>query len=260
MTWANKRKFFYLSIVALIFLFVLFLLIRPYLNRAPTCFDNKQNGKETGIDCGGNCLKACTLEVNEISILWARTFEVVPGRYNTVAYLENNNRNAVINSISYRFRFADKDNIYIGKREGTAYIPPSGKFAIFEPAIDLGNSVPVYTSFEFTQIPTWLQISEQKANQLKLLISDIKLENQDSLPKLSATIKNNSLFQIPNINVITILYNQKGNAISASKTYLDVLSGEESSNLIFTWPQPFKEEVMIKEIIPIFNIFSVKIQ
>jgi hypothetical protein len=260
MTWASKRKVFYLAIVAVVVLFFIYLTIRPYINKTPTCFDDKQNGTETGVDCGGSCQIACTIQVDEISVKWARAFEVVPGRYNAVAYLENHNKDTVINSISYRFRFADKDNVYIGKRDGTTYVPPSGKFAIFEPAIDLGNSVPVYTSFEFTQIPTWITVSEEKANQLKIFVSDIKLENEDTSPKLSAVVKNNSLFQIPEINVVAILYDEKGNAVSASKTYLDVLDGEEIRTINFTWPEAFDKKVIVKEIIPLFNIFSVKLK
>ena len=260
MSWAAKRKLFYLTIIALIILFFLYLFIRPYLNQAPTCIDKKQNGTETGVDCGGSCQLACTLQVDKLSVLWSRIFEVVPGRYNAVAYLENHNQDTVINSINYRFRFADKNNVFIGKRDGTAYIPPSGKIAIFEPAIDLGNSIPVYTTFEFTSEPTWIQVSGDKVNQLKVLVSDIKLENEDTAPVLKALVKNNSLFQITNVNIVAILYDAKGNAVNVSKTYLNQLDGEEIKNINFTWPQAFGDKVVQEEIIPIFNIFSVKLK
>ena len=105
-----------------------------------------------------------------------------------------------------------------------------------------------------------LRVSEEKANQLKILVSDIKLENEDSSPKLSATVKNNSLFQIPEVNIVAILYDEKGNAVSASKTYLDVLNGEETRTINFTWPEAFTDKVVVKEIIPVFNIFSVKLE
>ena len=259
MNWAAKRKLLYLSIIVVVFIFLVYLMARPYINKAPTCTDAKQNGRETGIDCGGNCMQACTLEVDKISLLWSRAFIVVPGRYNAVAYLENQNINTVVNKISYRFRFADKDNIFIGKRDGTAYIPPSGRFAIFAPAVDLGSSIPVYTSFEFTEQPVWLKVQKEQVNQAKIFISDIKLENEDTSPKLSATVKNTSLFQIPEVGFVTILYDEKGNAVNASQTYLDRLYGEQVSNINFTWPQPFTAKVVEKEIIPTFNIFSVKL-
>ena len=256
MTWALQRQIFYLTIVIAFFAVLSLLIIYPYFNKAPTCVDQKQNGDETGIDCGGSCALACTFQVDQISILWSRIFKVVPGRYNAVAYLENHNENTAINKIHYKFRFADKDNIYIGKREGDTYVPPSGKFAVFEPAIDMGNSIPVYTTFEFTEMPVWIQVSEEKINQLKVFISDIKLEDETTNPRLSAQIKNNSLYRIPNVNVIAILYDSSGNAVSASRTYLDVLLGEASAQINFTWPEPFLKKVIAKEIIPIYNIFS----
>src|SRR3989339_265818 len=130
MTWAFKRQFFYIFILVLFFAVFGFLIAYSKLNKAPTCFDNKQNDTETGVDCGGSCANACLAQVDPISVLWARAFRVVPGRYNAVAYLENHNKNIAINKVNYKFRFADKNNIYIGKREGSAYVPPSGRFAI----------------------------------------------------------------------------------------------------------------------------------
>ena len=259
MTWAARRKILYIAIVLAFFVVLGFLIIYPHLNQKPTCTDSKQNGDETGIDCGGSCTIACTFQVDKISIHWARSFRVVSGRYNAVAYLSNSNKNTAIEKINYRFRFADKDNIYIGKREGSTYVPPSGNFAVFEPAIDMGNSVPVYTTFEFTEEPIWINISEDKINQLKVLISNINLQNESTSPALSAMVTNTSLFQIPDVNVVAILYDAGGNAISASRTYLDVLQGEESSTIHFTWIEPFSAKVISEEIIPIFNIFSVKL-
>jgi hypothetical protein len=260
MSWALKRQIFYVFVLIAFFAVLGFLIIYPKLNKAPTCMDGKQNGLETGVDCGGSCALACIADVEKISVLWARAFRVVPGRYNAVAYLENKNPAAVVKKIKYRFRFADEDNIYIGKREGETYVPPSGKFAVFEPAIGIGNSIPVYTTFEFSEVPVWVQISEEKASQLKVFAKNIELVDQDTAPKLSATLKNNSLFMIPEVNVVAILYNEKGNAISASRTYVDLLRGEEEVDLNFTWPEPIIGKVIAKEIIPMFDMFLVKLK
>ena len=103
---------------------------------------------------------------------------------------------SAIKKIHYSFRFADENNIYIGKRDGETLIPASGKFAIFEPAIDFGNSIPVYTTFQFTETPAWLQVPEERMNELNVAVFDIKLVDEMTKPRLSATIKNDSLFII----------------------------------------------------------------
>ncbi len=260
MTWAFKRQIFDVSLILIFLLVFGSLILYPKLNKPPSCTDNKQNGSETGVDCGGLCARACIEEVDPLSVLWSRAFKVVPGRYNAVAYIENHNPTTVVNKINYRFRFADENNIYIGKREGSAFIPASGKFAIFEPAIDMGNSVPVYTTFEFTQAPQWTQVSKEKLDQLKIIISKMSLVDQTTSPKLSASIENSSLFIILEVDIVAILYDASGNAITASRTYLDVLSGEEIKDINFTWPEPLTGDVVSTEIIPMYNISLVKLK
>ncbi len=260
MTWALKRQIFYIIILILFVGVFGFIIISPSLNKAPTCSDGKQNGTETGIDCGGSCPNACLADTSPISVLWARSFEVVPGRYNAVAYLSNHNKNDAVEKISYTFRFADENNIYIGERTGTTYVPPGENFAVFEPAIDIGNSIPVYTNFTFTEAPSWLQVDQTKIDQLKVLVSNIQLTAADTAPRLSATVTNNSLFTIPNVDVVAILYDASGNAVSASSTYLAQLNPLSSANVNFTWPEPIQGAVVQKEIIPMYDIFSVSLQ
>lgn len=258
MTWALKRQILYICILFSVFSLFGFLIVRSSLNVAPTCTDNKQNGSELGVDCGGSCARACSFQVEEISVLWTRAFKVVSGRYNAVAYLDNHNKNAAINKINYRFRFADKDNVYIGKREGTAFIPPFGKFAIFEPGIDTGNSIPIYSTFEFTEVPEWTIVPQEKINKLEISASNITLLNEETNPVLSATITNKSFFSIPDIYVVAILYDEDHNAVSVSRTYLDELMKEEKRDVVFTWPEPFTSKIIAKEIIPMYNILQLK--
>jgi hypothetical protein len=258
-TWAHKRQIFYVTILVLLILFLGFLIIFPSLNKPPSCTDGKQNGDETGIDCGGSCPMACSSQVDSISVLWTRAFMVVPGRYNAVAYLTNHNKNAAIEKIDYRFRFADANNVYLGKRDGSTFVPPGGNFAVFEPAIDIGNATPVYVTFEFTDAPVWLQVPQDKIDQLKISVSNIQLSGETTNPNLSATIKNTSLFTIPDVGVVVILYDASGNAISASRTYLTELEPLESTDINFTWPEPFSSVVISKEIIPMFDIFSAQL-
>ncbi|MCF7833675.1 MAG: hypothetical protein K9L98_00735 [Candidatus Pacebacteria bacterium] len=254
-TWAVKRQIVYVTILAIFFGIFGYMIIAPIIRQIPSCDDGRQNGDEAGIDCGGSCALVCIFQVDEINILWSRAFEVVPGRYNAVAYLENQNESSAIRRIRYRFRFADKNNIYIGMREGEVMVPPSRKFAVFEPALDFGNSVPVYVNFEFLETPVWVKAPEDKLKDIKLVVSDIELVDQDTAPKLSATIKNNSLFIVPEIDISAILYDKEGNAITASRTYIEEMVGGENKKIYFTWPRGIEQEAIAKEIMPTFDIF-----
>ncbi len=260
MRWALKRQICYIVILAVVFLVFGSLIAYPYFNKAPTCSDAQMNGQERGIDCGGACARACTAEVAPLSVLWSRAFKVTEGRYNAVAYIENPNRNIAAQKVSYRFRFADANNVYIGKRDGSTYVPPSGHFAVFEPAIDVGHSTPVYVTFEFTSAPPWTRVSQEVLSQLKVTSSNIVLVGEDTSPRLRATVRNNSLFYIPEVDVVTILYDATGNAVSASRTYLDELAPEESVDVGFTWPEAFERKIIEKEILPMYDIFSVKLK
>lgn len=256
MTWALKRQIFYVIVLILFLLFFGFIIFYPKLSKEPSCMDGKQNGSETGVDCGGSCLRACVAEVDDLSVIWARAFEVLPGRYNAVAYVANHNKNTAIRKINYRFRFGDSKNVYVGKRDGSTFIPPGGNFAIFEPGIDVGHSVPVYTTFEFTEAPNWLQVAQNKIDQLKILISNIELVGEKTAPKLSASVRNTSLFTLKNLGVVAILYEANGNAVSVSRTYIGELKPLEEKMINFTWPKPFEQPIVEKELIPIYDIFS----
>lgn len=260
MTWASRRQISYIFFLLLFLLGIGYFVVYQQLNKTPTCFDSKQNGNETGVDCGGSCALACANQVDKVSTIWTRVFKVVDGRYNAVAYLENHNKNIAVMKIKYKFRFSDKDNVYVGSREGETYIPPTGKFVIFEPAVGTGNAELVYTDFEFTEVPVWVQIREELVNQVKVFVLQNKLENEETKPFLSAVVKNNSFFRIPEVSFVAILYDDMGNAINVSHTFIEVLFGKETKTINFTWPEPFSKKVTTIEIIPMFNISSAKLK
>lgn len=258
MTWALKRQILYFLGLAIFIFGMIYVVFYPEFHKAPTCTDGKKNGDEVGVDCGGSCAIACSIQTSDVALLWTRSFKVVDGRYNAVAYLENQNKNAAVYNIHYRFRFADKDNLYIGSREGETFIPPNSKFAIFEPAVDVGHAVPVFTTFEFTEKPTWIQVPFEKLSQLKLSVLDSSFSSEENIPRLSTSIKNNSLFDIPSIKVVAILYDASGNAIDMSSTMIEKIKPNQTLPVSFTWRTPTEVTVIKKEIIPMFNIFSVK--
>lgn len=256
MTWSQKRKLAYGFIFLILLLGVVALIVVPVITRAPSCGDLKQNGDEKGVDCGGSCILYCPSEISPIIVLYARSFPVTDSTYNAVASIENQNVRAITKEISYVFKLYDKDNVLITERTGKTFIGPNSRSAIFEPALQVGNRIPVYTRFYFTSTPHWLRATDDQMKTL-VRVENKKIESVDTTPFVRAEIVNISLATVSRTPVIAIVSDSSGNAIGASRTQIDELSPDDIEEVFFTWQKPFSDENISVEIIPRVNPFSV---
>ncbi len=250
MNWAVKRRLQYSGGLFGVFLIILFIFLYPVIFKKPTCTDNKQNGIETGVDCGGSCSLVCTDSASEPVVLWSRAFPVLEGYYNFVALIENQNKNSAIRNVSYEFRAYDENNRLLGRRQGSTYIPPNKQFAIFEPRFASGESKIKSITFEFVPPYVW-EKKDPTLNNLLLFVDNIEMGTDIESPSLSARVKNDSVYDIPSFEAIAILYDIDGNAINVSKTVKDGISNGSTLPLFFTWPEklssdPVKKDVLIK--------------
>lgn len=207
----------------------------------PTCFDGARNQDELGIDCGGSCQFLCKFQVLEPTLLFSRSFEVVPGTYNAIAYIENPNFEAGVESVSYKFRLLDKENNLIAEREGSTFITPGNISPIFESAIKTNGNIPTRTFFEFQETLEWIKVIAGEEKNLS--IENRILKNTDTTPRLDAVLKNDSVFEIHDVEIISVIFNALGNAVATSRTFIDIVPERSETNLVFTWPQPFKIEL-----------------
>jgi hypothetical protein len=247
MSWASRRRSTYLGIAFIVIIAVLTGLFFLFFDKEPTCTDNKMNGDERGIDCGGSCEDLCLAQISDPVLLWSRAFKVTDGTYNTIAYVENPNFIAGISRISYIFKLFDNENLLIAERKGRTFISPNGITPIFEGAIRTGQRIPVRTFFEFSDTPQWAELTDDRSS---LSVSDIVLSDADSSPRIEAVLSNSSLESVASIEVVAVLFDIDGNAIAASSTFINRLSDRSSQRIVFTWPDAFPSSVSRIEIIP----------
>ncbi len=256
MSWAARRRLIIFFILVVFFGGLTFLRYKKDIFRAPTCTDLKQNGTETGIDCGGNmCTNLCTFEVKIPTVLWSRSFAITDSVYNATAYIENKNE-AATKSIGYEFRLYDSSGVLVARREGSALIPPLGRYAIVETGIAVGNTSVRRTTFEFSKTPAlWEKIPESIA-RLRVNTSNIFFDDSGAIPRLNALLTNVSpTVTLNNTSVAAILYDADDNAISVSQTLVQILSPNASSPIFFTWPRSLGKSVIRHEIVPIIDVF-----
>lgn len=257
MSWALRRQLFYILIVLAFVALVLFGMFYKVIFKAPTCFDTKQNGEEVGVDCGGACSLYCKEQVSSPVVLWSRAFPVVGSNYNLLAYVENQNKRGAVAKAEYEFKVYDTNNQLIGRRTGTTFIPPNQRFPIFESRFDVGSAIPRYVTFSFTNELIW-QVKDPVLSTLPLRVDRVVLGEDTQAPSLTARISNESIYDLPEFDIVAILYDSMHNAIAVSKTHKDGLKSNTSAPLLFTWPNPFSDTpVAPLTVLPMINPFSV---
>ena len=72
--WAFWRRLYYGSgffLVSALFCVGIYFV---FFAQPATCFDGVMNGSETGIDCGGGCVRVCAADVAAPRVVWAKSF------------------------------------------------------------------------------------------------------------------------------------------------------------------------------------------
>ncbi len=253
MSWASKRKLFYLLVVIGVIAAISAVPLWRVFNKPPSCFDGRQNQNEGGVDCGGPCSLACKEDVSPLVVEWSRAFKVEDGVYDIVSFVENQNSNYGAKKAIYHFKVYDKDNILIAEKFGKTYVKEREKFAVFEPGLKTGKRIPQRVFFEFDPEMSWEKLSTKP---LGLSAKNKSISDIDSEPRLSATIVNESFSALKNIELVAVLYDINDNAIAVSSTVISSLDKNSSKEVTFTWKETFQVNPSRIDIIPRVNPFE----
>ncbi|HWP61322.1 MAG TPA: hypothetical protein VN495_01850 [Candidatus Paceibacterota bacterium] len=238
MSWASRRRATYLGSV----LFVLAVLIaipvaHYFFSIKPTCFDGIQNQGETAADEGGPCQKLNPSDLSSWGSAWARSFQVRPGNYTSIAYIINPNDSAGVSQADYQFGLYDAGNVLVQQVQGTSFILPGGITPVIVTGIDTGNRIVVHTYFEFTDATLDWERMVSPASVVQ--IGNTQVSDTDTSPRIVARATNSSFTALSNIKFIAVVFDPQGNAIAASQTALDSLAPNSPQQITFTWPAAF---------------------
>ena len=212
---------------------------RVYFYSPGECFDNATNRDERGIDCGGSCVRICAADTLPPKILWAESFNITGNQYNAVAYVENVNSVASAPLIKYTFEFFNGTQ-KVGERSGETVLPPSSIYPIFEGRITLDSDTVTNTTLTIEPIDVWVPATIGRG-QFKT--TNLNLTGADLRPRLDVTIENTELTAAQNIEIVATLFNEDGQPITASQTFIDSLAGRSIKDIVFTWPNSIAKTI-----------------
>jgi Mg-chelatase subunit ChlD len=206
----------------------------------PSCFDRTMNGGETGVDCGGSCVQICVANVLPPRVVWVKSFKIVEGQYNSMAYIENANQTASTPELAYTFQLLNKGRV-VAERSGTTILPPNSVYPIFEGKVFTEEQVEVTeTNIILKQAELWLPASVGR-DQFRSI--DIKLTGADERPRLDVKLENTDLSMAENVEVVATIFSDDGEPVTASQTFIDQIGPRSTENIVFTWPNSIAKTV-----------------
>jgi hypothetical protein len=205
----------------------------------PTCFDSKMNGDEAGVDCGGSCELICSPE--SLPLLEKgdpRVLKVARNIYEVVAVYDNPNVSGEVYRAPYVIKIYEAGTaVPIKIIESSTYIPTNSEFIVFEGPFELGERIPDRATLEWKRDNlVWKKNFNQKPN---VEVRNRIISKEDTTPRVDATVVNNTLDPVSNIELIVLISDETGNTIAASKTFIDQLEKGESVPVVFAWPEPW---------------------
>lgn len=257
MDWAKRRRLIVWVIIAAVAIAILAILSFAIFYKTPTCFDHKQNQDETGIDCGGSCSTVCTPQTvatpgssvaQPATVRFTRALSQ-SGRTDVIAYIDNPNHDAYATAAHLTLDVYTSDDEDL--RTHLSFDIPAGKSVpVFIPGAAAGglNVRQVFLAFD-AGYPVWTRVRGQVA--LPPTTSNIIIENQQTLPRVTATLSNPIAYAMQNVVVVATVFDASGNAVAASQTVVPTLPAQGTAPLVFTWNEPFSAPAARVELVPL---------
>lgn len=232
--WRSRRKLIFLSSFAVIIVVVLGIVTFALLP-APSCTDKRLNQNEEQVDCGGSCAPCFSEKADNLIVLWSRFFEVRTGVYDVAALVENVNLTIGSGAVPYVFELYDTRGEHIVSRPGSTYALANKQFLVFQANLETGIRVPQRVVFRLDPF-VWQFMDEQA---LPVIISRTVRDFEAERPRLIATLTNNALYDVLNVDVAVVISDASGNAVAVSATHVDKIPDSGTTEAAFTWPHPF---------------------
>lgn len=226
--------------------------LRDTLFPAPTCLDMKQNGFESGVDCGGVCSLRCTEEVIPYTVLWSKAVPSGKGLYDLVALVSNKNIDNASHEVGFTFTVYDTKGVPLGSLSGSTTVPLDGKFPLILQNIPLDTAIGS-VSATLRDGPHYLVKEKPTSPTIRVLRKEYDV---DSISRVFATLANTKQIEIRDLPVRVLLFDAQDNVFAVGQTIVPILTKEEVKEVSFTWRERFSRKPSRIEVYPIFNPFD----
>jgi hypothetical protein len=246
MDWSHKRRLWVWIVIGSVIVGAGLILAFAIFYKTPTCTDGKQNGDETGIDCGGSCSRVCTAQALPARVRFSRVLQQ-SGRSDLIAYIDNTNQDAYAHEAPVNMDVY-LQNGHALNRHLLVTLPAKSTTPIFIAGISQNPVQQAFASIVPEQV-IWTKGSG--LSQSLPTVSSIVVQNADSHPIVTATVANPTAYPQTNVPLVATIFSSDGTAIAASQTVVRLLPPQGTAQIVFTWNEPFSAPYARVEILPV---------
>ncbi len=237
----NKRRLT-IGIVFVLLIIVLGSFVYfAFLRQAPTCFDNKTNQNEEGIDCGGVCALACTEQIS------ARPLEIIEtaiipagrgGQFDVLGKIRNPNSDSGASAFRYVFEIKDINGSTIATRSATGFILPGEEKYLLALNIEAAAASSVqltisdvdWERFEGYRGKPAIALYQKRYNELS---------GGAAFGEAYGLVANESPYDFRSLTVRVILRDDASKPLAVNMTEMRTVRAGEERDFRLLWPTSF---------------------
>jgi hypothetical protein len=232
--WRLQRQIIVWTIYTLIVLIPVLFVVAKLMQKSPSCFDNILNQDEERADCGGVCSLQCNGKYRNIKVNFTRALNVSDGKYDIFSLLENFNQNIEFPAVPYNLSFYNFEGKLLGNASGTVSVSAQGQTPIYIPNLDIAQN-PKTIELKLGEYKG-IKIANPDDNIKLVSVSNwqVKRGANESL-QVTGEIANPYNFEVQNLNVYAMLYDDTKTVYAVSSTYVRNIRGREKQAVTFSW-------------------------
>ncbi|MBI2889118.1 MAG: hypothetical protein HYY10_04310 [Candidatus Liptonbacteria bacterium] len=189
------------------------------LKPSPTCWDAAQNGREQGIDCGGNCPQVCIpATIRPLQALdGAKIIPVDASHASMLVEVTNANVDYGAPQFGYAVTFTDESGA-TSTLSGVSYIYGGEVRNLAFPNLDISGDSIRDVSVAFS-VPQWVPTDAWK--QPSLRVQHAATERKDEQLVVSGELVNDDTVAFSSVEVVVLFKGRFGETVGVSRTAIE---------------------------------------
>lgn len=208
-----------------------------YMKQPESCFDNKQNQGEEGIDCGGPCEQFCVSSgTMPVELLGAPRVFYVGGGSSILTQVQNPNSALALEKFDYEFVLKGEDGAVLWAVPGSSFIYAQEVKYLFVPNAGVPAAEVASVDFKFKN-PEWIPADEFVKPAIREQNFRTEIEGKNLV--VSGVIMNEHSRSVKNVSVIAVFYGKESvgsPSLGASQTVIDNIAVGESKPFTVRYP------------------------